>query len=110
MRRGFEDSSDYAAFLELGIPSSGIFTGAGAPEDACYHLACDDFDNINWDAITVNTKAAGRAAAAFFPSKVIFLFYAHCRDAQRCRLCPAPARLRRGLRPRVLGPTPLTLP
>ncbi|KAL7943352.1 Zn-dependent exopeptidase [Trichoderma barbatum] len=60
---GFGTSSDYVAFLELGIPSSGLFTGAGAPEDACYHQACDNLDNINWDAITVNTKAAGRAAA-----------------------------------------------
>ena len=61
----FGTSSDYVAFLELGIPSSGIFTGAGAPWDVCYHLGCDDLDNINWDAITVNTKAAGRAAAQF---------------------------------------------
>ncbi|EGR45765.1 uncharacterized protein TRIREDRAFT_81087 [Trichoderma reesei QM6a] len=60
---GFGSSSDYVAFLELGIPSSGIFTGAGAPEDACYHQACDNLDNINWEAITLNTKAAGRAAA-----------------------------------------------
>lgn len=62
---GFGTSSDYVAFLELGIPSSGIFTGAGAPQDVCYHQECDDLDNINWDAITVNTKAAGRAAAQF---------------------------------------------
>ncbi|KAH6606971.1 aminopeptidase y [Trichoderma cornu-damae] len=60
---GFGSSSDYVAFLELGIPSSGLFTGAGAPEDACYHQACDNLDNINWEAITLNTKAAGRAAA-----------------------------------------------
>jgi aminopeptidase Y len=60
---GFGTSSDYVAFLELGIPSSGIFTGAGAPTDPCYHLACDGIDNINWDAITVNTRAAGRAMA-----------------------------------------------
>ena len=44
-------------------------------------------------------------AAAFFPSKAIFLFYAHRRDAQRCRLCPAPARPRRSPPPRSrLGP------
>jgi aminopeptidase Y len=49
--------------LTLGIPSSGIFTGAGAPEDVCYHQACDNIDNINWEALTLNTKAAGRAAA-----------------------------------------------
>ncbi|KAK0388909.1 hypothetical protein NLU13_2486 [Sarocladium strictum] len=62
---GFGSSSDYVAFLELGIPSSGIFTGAGAPWDACYHLKCDDLDNINWEALTLNTKAAGRVAAHF---------------------------------------------
>ncbi|KFA48315.1 hypothetical protein S40293_04455 [Stachybotrys chartarum IBT 40293] len=62
---GFGTSSDYVAFLQLGIPSSGLFTGAGAPTDPCYHLACDDINNINWEAITLNTKAAGRAAAQF---------------------------------------------
>ena len=35
---GFGTSSDYVAFLQLGIPSSGLFTGAGAPTDPCYHL------------------------------------------------------------------------
>jgi Zn-dependent M28 family amino/carboxypeptidase len=63
MHRSFGTSSDYVGFLELGIPSSGLFTGAGAPEDPCYHLACDNLDNINWDALTVNAKAAARAAA-----------------------------------------------
>ncbi|KAK2616529.1 hypothetical protein QQS21_000572 [Conoideocrella luteorostrata] len=63
--RKFGTSSDYVAFLKLGIPSSGIFTGAGAPTDPCYHLACDTIDNINWDAFTVNAKAAARAAAQF---------------------------------------------
>lgn len=62
---GFGSSSDYVAFLELGIPSSGIFTGAGAPTDPCYHLACDTLDNIDWEAVTLNTKAAGRVAAQF---------------------------------------------
>ncbi|KAH6898187.1 hypothetical protein B0T10DRAFT_101245 [Thelonectria olida] len=61
----FGSSSDYVAFLELGIPSSGIFTGAGSPTDPCYHQACDDIDNINWTAITLNAKTAGRAAAQF---------------------------------------------
>lgn len=59
----FGTSSDYVGFLELGIPSSGLFTGAGAPEDPCYHLACDTLDNIDWEALTINAKAAGRAAA-----------------------------------------------
>jgi hypothetical protein len=28
-------------------------------------LACDTIDNIHWGALTLNTKAAGRAAAQF---------------------------------------------
>jgi len=62
---GFGSSSDYVGFLQLGIPSSGIFTGAGAPTDPCYHLACDTLDNVNWDALTVNAKAAAVVAAKF---------------------------------------------
>lgn len=51
-------------FLELGIPSSGIFTGAGAPQDACCHTLCDDIKNINREAFLINAKAAGYAAAS----------------------------------------------
>lgn len=65
INREFGESSDYAAFIALGIPSSGIFTGADADTDPCYHLACDTIDNIHWDALTLNTKTAGRAAAQF---------------------------------------------
>ncbi|KAI1024660.1 hypothetical protein LB503_007482 [Fusarium chuoi] len=60
----FGASFDYVGFLELGIPSSGIFTGAGAPQDACYHTPCDDIKNINQEAFLVNAKAAGYAAAS----------------------------------------------
>ncbi|KAK6347264.1 hypothetical protein TWF696_007336 [Orbilia brochopaga] len=59
----FGTSSDYVGFLNLGIPSSGLFTGAGAPMDPCYHQLCDTLDNIDWDALTFNAKAAARAAA-----------------------------------------------
>jgi Zn-dependent M28 family amino/carboxypeptidase len=54
----FSGRSDYAAFIDNGIPSGGLFTGAeerktaqqqalwggttGAQFDPCYHLACDD--------------------------------------------------------------------
>ena len=64
-RSKFGTSSDYVGFLKLGIPSSGLFTGAGAPWDVCYHKACDDLNNINWDAIEVNAKAAAYVAAKF---------------------------------------------
>ncbi|KAK3214061.1 hypothetical protein GRF29_28g1911255 [Pseudopithomyces chartarum] len=59
----FGTGSDYVGFLELGIPSSGIHTGGGVPADPCYHLACDTFDNISWEALELNTKAAARAVA-----------------------------------------------
>jgi aminopeptidase Y len=59
----FGTSSDYVGFLNRGIPSSGIFTGAGAPNDPCYHQACDTTENVNYDALTINAKAAGWAAA-----------------------------------------------
>ncbi|KAK2026092.1 peptidase family M28 [Colletotrichum zoysiae] len=58
----FDGRSDYAGFVALGIPTASIFTGEGE-NDPCYHQACDTLDNINWDAITVNAKAAGRALA-----------------------------------------------
>ncbi|KAK3345856.1 hypothetical protein B0T25DRAFT_265092 [Lasiosphaeria hispida] len=57
----FDGRSDYAGFVELGIPTTGLFTGDGAPWDPCYHQACDSLDNINWEAFTVNSKAAARA-------------------------------------------------
>ncbi|KAL2074946.1 hypothetical protein VTL71DRAFT_8726 [Oculimacula yallundae] len=60
---GFGTGSDYVGFLQLGIPSSGLFSGAGAPTDPCYHLACDTTSNINAEALTLNSKAAGYAAA-----------------------------------------------
>ena len=59
----FDGRSDYAGFIEVGIPAGGLFSGAeqvmssfyadrfggieGESYDACYHLLCDDIDNIN---------------------------------------------------------------
>jgi Zn-dependent M28 family amino/carboxypeptidase len=56
----FSGRSDYQAFINNGIPASGLFTGAevvkteeqeaiwegvaGAQYDPCYHLACDSLD------------------------------------------------------------------
>lgn len=61
----FGDSSDYVGFLELGIPSSGLFTGASAATDPCYHLACDGLGNANLTALMANAKAAASAVAEF---------------------------------------------
>ncbi|KAK4119804.1 peptidase-like protein [Parathielavia appendiculata] len=58
---GFDTGSDYVGFVNIGVPTIALHTGAGAPWDACYHQACDDLDNIHWEALTVNAKAAARA-------------------------------------------------
>jgi Zn-dependent M28 family amino/carboxypeptidase len=65
-RAPFGTGSDYVGFIEIGIPSSGLHTGTSAGGyDPCYHLKCDDLENINWEALTANAKAAARAAAIF---------------------------------------------
>ncbi|CAG8578009.1 1364_t:CDS:2 [Paraglomus occultum] len=66
--------SDFLPFLENGIPSGGILTGAGAKKteeqrrifggfanaayDTCYHQSCDDVENVNEDAIMITSSAA----------------------------------------------------
>lgn len=59
----FDGRSDYGPFIEAGIPSGGLFTGAegvktpedaalwggqaGVPFDRCYHQACDTLANVD---------------------------------------------------------------
>jgi Zn-dependent M28 family amino/carboxypeptidase len=59
----FNGRSDYNAFITVGIPAGGLFTGAegiktpeqaatyggtaGVAYDPCYHAACDRYDNVN---------------------------------------------------------------
>jgi len=61
--RSFTGGSDYQSFHAIGVPVSGLFTGSAAVQDPCYHRPCDGTSNINWEALTLNAKAAGRAAA-----------------------------------------------
>jgi Zn-dependent M28 family amino/carboxypeptidase len=77
----FSLRSDYAAFLENGIPSGGLFTGAevlkteeeaqlfggeaGQPLDACYHQACDTIDNLAEDAFLLNTQSIANSVAKY---------------------------------------------
>ena len=77
----FSARSDYQAFIEAGIPSGGLFTGAeeiktaeqqaiwggtaGQQFDPCYHLACDDFDNISLHALEVNSDLIAFAQMTF---------------------------------------------
>jgi hypothetical protein len=51
----FANGTDYVGFLDIGVPVGGLFAGA-VPQDKCYHLKCDDINNINWDVLTFNAK------------------------------------------------------
>ena len=77
----FSGRSDYQAFIEAGIPSGGLFTGAevrqdpgaagiwggtaGEQFDPCYHLACDTFDNVDLHALEVNSDLIAFAQLTF---------------------------------------------
>jgi len=71
--------SDHGPFQDEGVPTGGLFSGAegtkteeqreafggeaGAPFDACYHLACDDIDNLSDESLDSLSDAAAHAAA-----------------------------------------------
>jgi Zn-dependent M28 family amino/carboxypeptidase len=73
--------SDYRPFLEAGIPSGGLFTGAGevkTPEQAqrrggtagqahhpCHHQACDRIDTVDRTALDRSTDAIASAVVRF---------------------------------------------
>jgi Zn-dependent M28 family amino/carboxypeptidase len=77
----FSGRSDYQAFINNGIPSSGLFTGAevikteeqediwggtaGEQFDPCYHLACDTYANNSDHALEVNSDAVAFAVLTF---------------------------------------------
>jgi hypothetical protein len=77
----FSGRSDYQAFINAGIPSSGLFTGAeevkseeqeaiwgGNAEEAfdpCYHLACDTYENNDDHALEVNSDLIAFAMLTF---------------------------------------------
>jgi Zn-dependent M28 family amino/carboxypeptidase len=64
-------SSDHASFAALGVPTGGLFAGAsdagpasrpgasvaGPAPDPCYHLACDDLDNVDVDRVALFAEA-----------------------------------------------------
>lgn len=77
----FSGRSDYAAFLENGIPSGGLFTGAEQPKteeeaklfggqagvalDINYHEKGDDIKNLNHDAYLWNSQAIANSVAKY---------------------------------------------
>ncbi len=77
----YSGRSDYQAFIEAGIASGGLFTGAevvkteaqaaiwggtaGEAFDPCYHRECDDIDNLALDALDVNSDLIAFAMLTF---------------------------------------------
>jgi Zn-dependent M28 family amino/carboxypeptidase len=77
----FDGRSDYNAFISVGIPAGGIFTGAegiktpaqaqtyggtaGQPYDPCYHQACDRYDNVNLTGLDQMIDATAFATETF---------------------------------------------
>jgi len=77
----FDGRSDYGPFLDVGIPSGGLFTGAeenktaeealafgGTADvalDQCYHQACDNVTNLALDAFETHAKGIAAAVATY---------------------------------------------
>lgn len=77
----FDGGSDYAPFLEAGIPGGGLFSGdvetktrtqaqtyggvAGKDLDSCYHEACDTMDNVHPELLNEMSGALAYATVSF---------------------------------------------
>jgi len=77
----FDDESDYAPFIEAGVPSAGLWSGdrknktgkqarrwggrAGEPFDPLYHTRRDRLDGLDRTALDRFTRAAAGAVARF---------------------------------------------
>lgn len=59
------DASDHEPFLAAGIGVGGLFTGADAGADPCYHQACDRVGTIQLDMLGLMADAAAHATLAF---------------------------------------------
>ena len=77
----FDGRSDYDAFISVGIPAGGLFTGAegiktaaqaaiyggtaGIAYDPCYHQACDTIANLSNTALDQMSDAAAHGTLVF---------------------------------------------
>ena len=80
----FDGRSGYDAFINVGIPAGGLFTGAegektvkqaeiyggtaGAPYDPCYHQACDNINNLSNTALDQMSDAVAHGTLTFAQS------------------------------------------
>jgi hypothetical protein len=80
----YSGRSDYQAFIQNGIPSGGLFTGAEVRKtplqaktwggtadtsfDPCYHQACDTYNNNNDEFLEVNSDLIAFAMLTFAQS------------------------------------------
>jgi Zn-dependent M28 family amino/carboxypeptidase len=87
-RAGGRFGSDDSSFSQKGIPTMGLYTGAGGPKsetqaslfggaagrpyDPCYHQACDTIANINREVLEQNTRALVRALNATGRASILF--------------------------------------
>ena len=78
--------SDYLAFMQAGVPSGGLFSGAdgvkseeqvewyggtaGEMFDPYYHTPDDNLENINWDSVA-ELSAAGAHGVEFFAESTL---------------------------------------
>lgn len=78
--------SDYRAFMESGVPSGGLFSGAdgvkseeqvawyggtaGEAFDPYYHTADDTLEHVNWDSVA-ELSAAGAHGVEFFAESTL---------------------------------------
>lgn len=89
--------SDHRQFMNVGIPSGGLFTGAEGrktaeqaeayggtvdePRDPCYHRDCDTIDNVNFTILDDTSDAATHSVISFAMDPVFGYARLSARDA-----------------------------
>ncbi|SKA99061.1 PA domain-containing protein [Agreia bicolorata] len=103
----FDGRSDYQAFIDNGIPASGLFTGAddvkteeeaalfggivGETLDQNYHQAGDNLENINEEALGIMSKAIAFATASLANDTVLINGVAAPTPVEETPVAPAAA-------------------
>jgi len=94
----FDGRSDYGAFIDIGIPAGGLFSGAegvktaaqakkfggtaGEAYDPCYHQACDTIANLSTKALFQLGDAAAHATMTLATTRTGFFEDGSLRTSQ----------------------------